>query len=217
MSTLLYIVSNIKVSLEKVLTRKDWFVEQLNQNYYYAPIFTGFDIELEKINNNDWGYELPMTWCFETDKAIPDTDIPDHIIFESPSSSFYIIAYNESLVLATGYKLSQLYYDSTFDDFVEIPFDYEDFNQKVANFRKSIYSVLSIFGGTEIIYLSDGSCGRLFNYLTKIEEGESYQKVKKQMFAEGLPIVRDYSLLNTKGLDYKDVKEYVFDDFDGIK
>lgn len=217
MATLLHIVSNIKVSLETVLTRKDWFVEQLNQNHYFAPIFTSLDIEIEKINNNDWRYELPMIWCYETDRAIPDPDNNSYIIFESPSSTFYIVVYEESLVLATGYKLSQLYYNSSFDDFARMPFDYEEFNQKVANFRKSIFSIVSIFGGSELIYLSDGSCSRLFNFLTKIEEGESYQEVKEQMLADNLPIVRDYSLLNTKDLNYKNIKEYVFDDLDGVE
>lgn len=214
MATLLHIVSNIRVSLETVLTRKDWFVEQLNQNHYFAPIFTGLDID--KVNNQDWRYKLSMIWCCETDRAIPDPDNESYIIFESPSSTFYIVVYKESLVLATDYKYSQLYYNSSFDDFANIPFDYEEFNQKVANFRKSILSIISIFGGSEIIYLSDGSCSRLFNFLTKIEEGVSYQEVKKQMLADNLPIVRDYSLLNTKDLDYKNIKEYVFDDLDGL-
>ncbi len=126
------------------------------------------------------------------------------MIYYSSPFVFCVTVFPNCLILSTIYKYRFLYED-------EKP----DFFQK---FRKDIFDIINIFGGTEILYLADNCCDKLGNYLeSKVWEGVSYNDVKKDMISKNLPFVSDYSKLKLKDLSYSNITEIVFDNFKDLK
>lgn len=196
MATDLYIISHIKTTKKEVLEKKDFYLQKL-KNLNLEPI-----TYLRIIDNNETWLKFEGDWEYE----LPDTETKEIIYFSSPFV-FSVTVYENCLEIATIYKYSFLYseYKLHEDDYIW-------------EFRKNIFDIISIFGGTEIIYLADNGCNKLSSYLElKVWEGVSYFDVKKDMIEKGFPFVSNYHKLKLKDLNYSCIKEIVFDDFSDIK
>ncbi|MCL6218592.1 hypothetical protein [Zunongwangia pacifica] len=199
MATDLHIVSNSrsfsKVQIEQL---KDEILEKL-KSLNLEPIVV---IGVGKLEG-DWSYEFPEYYNAELDLFEPDENAQELISFNSPFV-FNIRVYENCIELITIYKYRFLYEDEKIDNF----------NQ----FRKNIYDIISIFGGTEIIYLADNSCNKLSDYLELRlwEQGASYEDIKQEIINKELPFVSDYGRLKLNNLNYRSIKEVVFDEFKDI-
>ncbi|MEZ4801138.1 MAG: hypothetical protein R2797_00080 [Gelidibacter sp.] len=201
MATDLYIISNIETSKDEVLSNKDNYLmrlKALDLSHTYYPSLVD-DREVWFKSEGDWEYELPTIYDDITDTLIPDGEAKEIISFESPFV-FSIRVYPDCLELTTIYKYRYLYEGG----------DYDALN----DFRKNVYDIISIFGGTEIIYLADNGCDKLSRYLElEVWEGASYQSIKKDMLDKGLKFVSDYKTLKLDNLTYSNINEIVYDDF----
>lgn len=204
MATDLYIISNIKLNRKEILEKKDWYIEQLNALRLECTISTSIIKPKSKMNYNFWEYDFPIIYNPDNDEEIIDIESPVIIEFDSPTV-FGIRVYENCLELTTIYRYRFIYHEGGFisDYFWE--------------FTKNIYDIISIFGGTEIIYLADNGCNILTDYLGKVWEGVSYEEVKKDILSKKIPLVSDYYQLNYDELDYRNIKEIVFYDFNDLK
>jgi hypothetical protein len=205
MATDLYVISNITTTKEKVIANKDLYLKQLKalqlEPTSYIRIIDNKETWLE--SKGDWEYEFPTVYDDNTDSIIPDTETKEIIYYSSPFV-FSVTVYENCLELSTIYKYSFLYEDEKTD--------------YINEFRKNIYDIISIFGGTEIIYLADNGCDKLGMYLElQVWEGVSYFEIKKDMTSKGLPFVSDYYNLKLNNLNYRNIKEIIFDDFSNLK
>ncbi len=204
MATDLYIISNIKTNKEEVLANKDIYLQKLKElNLEHITV-----IGVGKLKG-DWKYELPLIYDEESDKLIPNKESLELIYFSSPFV-FSVYVYENCLELSTIYKYRFLYEDEYRDlDFVKA---------NLLEFRKNIFDIITIFGGTEIIYLADNGCNKLSNYLELwVWEGKSYFDVKQDMIDNKIPFRKDYQNLKLNDLSYNNIKEIIFDDFVDIK
>jgi hypothetical protein len=96
---------------------------------------------------------------------------------------------------------------------------YENYNLDwFAKFRKHIFDIVTICGGTEIIYLADHSARRLCHYLeAKALENIHYETIKSEMIEEFGNPVTDYKLLDLEGLSYDSINEFFLDDFADLR
>lgn len=84
-------------------------------------------------------------------------------------------------------------------------------------FRKSVFDLVQIMGGTEVIYVADNACDKLSEYVGMAWENTAYEQIKERMILElGIPVT-DYSQLDVSKLDYRQITEFVFDDFGDLK
>lgn len=205
MATGLYIISNIETSKEVIIAKKDNYLMQLKalglSQTYYLRIIDDREVWLK--SEGDWEYEFPTAYDDQTDSIIPDTETEEIISFDSPFV-FSIRVYPNCLELTTIYRYRYLYEDGNYD--------------ALNDFRRNVYDIISIFGGTEIIYLADCGCDKLSSYLElQVWEGISYQTIKKDMVDKGLKFVSDYTTLQHDNLSYANITEIVFDEFKDFK
>lgn len=200
MSTSLYIISNIKTNKAEVVRKKDIYLKQLKALKLDHTFY--FNANNEKImDEGDWVFEL-----------YKDSYGEEFMGFNSPFV-FGLSLYEDCLLISTIYKYSYLYKYNSNSSFFDFFTDYYQ-----TDFRKDIFNIISIFGGTEIIYLADNGCDKIGTYLAcYIEEGVSYNEVKTMMKKDGTPFANDFNKLDYKGLDYANIKEYLCDDFSNFK
>lgn len=123
-----------------------------------------------------------------------------NIYYSSPYTiSFYL---KEKLGIVTFIYKYRFLYDISNDDKV------------IKEFRKDLFEFISIFGGTEVCFLADNACNKLSNFLElQAFENTSYETIKTGLFEEfGKPIT-DYRSLNYHNLDYRNITEFIFDEF----
>ena len=84
----------------------------------------------------------------------------------------------------------------------------------LTKFRKELYQIIKLFGGSEVIFLADNNCNKLSHYLELMAwENIPYNDIKQQMIKDiGEPIT-DYALLDESKMSYKHITEFVLDDF----
>ena len=209
MATSLYIVSDIKGRKKEILAKKEWYLDQLRNLSLSLTFFN----KTEKQIVEDWKCEMAYYFNDQMDN-IPGSDVREIFSFVNSSSIFNITIYEESLVLSTIYNYNYIYTDFDYDLF----FCYNTFERELLEFRKCIFDLISIFGGSEIIFLGDNGLDKLGDYFRlEIEEGKSYFKVKEQMIKDNVPIVTDYKKLDIKNLNYRNITEYVFDNFSDLQ
>ncbi|WP_418510963.1 hypothetical protein [Corallibacter sp.] len=192
MATDLFIISNIKVSKEDVLAEKDEYINKLKALNLDSVLPRSEHIE-------DWECEFPEIYDEQTNSVIPNKETKEIIHFSSPFS-YSITVYPNCLEISTIYKYRFIYTLS----------ESEFFNK----FRQDIYNIISIFGGSEVIYLADNGCDILSAHLElKVWEGVSYNVVKKDIEKSGIPLTSDYDSLKLDTLSYRNITEIVYDDF----
>ena len=136
----------------------------------------------------------------EGDWEITEEENEVELISYDGPFEFYIRLYENCLELVSFYKYSLLYETPNVYFFDE--------------FRAKVNKIISIFGGTEVIYLADNGCDKLSYFLEiKVWEGVSYETIKKEMQKTNLPFINDYDSLKIENLSYKNITEFVYDDF----
>src|SRR5690606_22855561 len=140
-----------------------------------------------------------------TDSEIPDEEAKEILYYSGPFV-FDIRVYQNCLELTTIYRYRYLYEDENHEcDLAK---------ENLREFRQSILDIISIFGGSEIIYLADNGCDKLATYLELwVWEGRSYDEIKCDIMEKKLPIRSDYENLKFQDLSYGHISEIIIDDF----
>jgi len=190
MATSLYLITNSKLTGNE--TQSDWnrIVNELQQlNMDTTSYFEKGRLVKE---TGDWNYKIE-----EEGNNLFNVD------FEGPFHIQPKLLSNIG-VIYTIYKYRLLYEIYGFDWF--------------NSFRKDLYNIVKIIGGTEVIYLADNCCDKLESYLVTAEEyNVPYEDIKQKMIEEfGQPIT-DYSKLNFDKLDYSKIDEFFCDNFSDLK
>ena len=204
MATDLYLISNISNSKEDVLAKKEFYLKELKKLKLVR--ISDFRDGKYREREGDWEYELPNQYDEPEDlEQFPEMVDKELLSFNSPFV-FNIRVYENCLELTTIYKYSYLYEDEYRGSAM--------YEESLLEFRKNIFDIITVFGGTEIIYLADNACDKLSTYLESMAwEGVSYTEIKQKMLLDEIPFVNDYNMLILKNLRYSKITEYVFDDF----
>ncbi len=204
MATDLYLISNISTSKEDVLAKKEFYLKELKK-LKLVRISDFIDGKYRE-REGDWEYELPNQYDEPEDlEQFPEMVEKELLSFNSPFV-FNIRVYENCLELTTIYKYRYLYEDKYRGSSM--------YEESLLEFRKNIFDIITVFGGTEIIYLADNACDKLSTYLELMAwEGVSYTEIKQKMLLEDKPFVNDYNTLKLENLRYSKITEYVFDDF----
>ena len=195
MATSLYLITNSKLTGKEI--HKDWdrIVNQLEELKMDTTFYVNAKNEIIK-QHGSWSYEIDPE-----DEA--DEDFPFNVYFTGP---FHIspCLYSNIGVIYTIYKYDLLYKICNLEWF--------------SSFRKDLYNIIKIIGGTEVIYLADNGCDKLGIYLERMAyDNVPYEEIKEKMLLEfGQPIT-DYSKLNYDTLTYKKIEEFFLDDFNDLK
>ena len=191
MSTSLYLITNSKLSGNE--TEKDWekMVSELSQLNLQTTSYVNENNHIIE-QYGDWSYRIDN---FEDDPFCVDFEGPFPI---QPS------LYSNIGIISTIYRYRLLY------EFYGYDMHYE--------FRKELFDIVSIIGGTEVIYLADNACDKLCNYLECMaEENFPYEIIKQKMIEELGNPVTDYSKLDYDKLSYWKINEFFLDDFSDFK
>lgn len=192
MATDLYLITNSKLTGKE--TQKDWgkIVSELDQLQIDTTSYINANNEIIKTYGS-WSYEIELE----------EEDYPFNVDFNGPFS-IQPTLYSNIGVIYTIYKYSFLYKAYS--------------NYWFTSFRKNLYKIVKIIGGTEVIYLADNGCDKLSTYLQSMAwENVPYNEIKEKMLKELGKPVRDYSKLNYDKLTYSKIKEFFLDDFNDMK
>jgi hypothetical protein len=164
MATDLYIISNIRTSKEEVVLNKEIYLEKLKELKFEHISIRQPDNSSKKLEG-DWSYEFDEDIYDE--ETLKELGCKELIYFNSPFE-YNLSIYEGCLEISTIYKYIDLY------DWITRDGDYYK-----GDFRKEVFKIISIFGGTEVIYLADNACDKLSTYLEcRVWEGVSYNEVK---------------------------------------
>ena len=192
MATSLYLITNSKLTGKE--TQKDWerIVGKLDQLKMDTTSYVNAQNEIVK-EYGSWSYDIEHEEEYLTFNV--DFVGPFHI---QPR------LYSNIGVIYTIYKYSLLYEIYGCDWF--------------GSFRKNLFNIVKIIGGTEVIYLADNTCDKLSTYLECMAwENVPYEDIKEKMLQEfGQPLT-DYSKLNYDTLTYAKIDEFFLDDFNDLK
>jgi hypothetical protein len=156
----------------------------------------------------DWVYRVDMDDPYSDEILLP-SQLPDYSNYKSvPYIDFYgpycffPEFFKECMLVSTIHKYGLIYENHSLDWF--------------NNFRRELYSIVKIFGGTEVIYLAD-SQSFLAHYLEGgVYARESYSRLKEVLLREVGEPVTDFSKLDKSTFSYKK-REYFLDDFRDLK
>ena len=207
MATDLYLISNISNNKEDVLAKKEFYLKKLKK--LKLVHISDFRDGKYREREGEWEYELPNQYDEPEDlEQFPEMVEKELLSFNSPFV-FNIRVYENCLELTTIYKYRYLYEDEYRGSGM--------YEESLLEFRKNIFDIITVFGGTEIIYLADNACDKLSTYLElMVWEGVSYSEIKQKMLLDDIPFVNDYNTLKLENLRYSKITEYVFDDFKDI-
>ena len=160
---------------------------------YFDSILTNFK-NLNLVKSMSWeGIEDDREYCYYEHSDCS-------VYFENPSPYTFTLYHNIGII-DTIYRYSLLYRK-----------DFYWFD----NFRRDLYNIMKIMGGTEIIFLADNGCDKLAYYLECMAwEDIPYEIIKDKMIEElGNPKPFRYlSRYNNNGISAK-TEEFFLDDFD---
>lgn len=190
MSTSLYAISNIRTP----------------EN----PSFQYLKEKTEALNAFNFGNTF-KTYSNENGKLITKTDAGSWYHESTNENGFLEISFNGG----SSYDITlmpNLGYISFLLKYKELYGLYKD--SYLTKFRKELYQIVNLFGGSEVIFLADNGCDKLSYYLELMAwENIPYQEIKQQMINDlGKPIT-NYTLLNESKISYKHITEFVMDDF----
>lgn len=190
MSTSLYAISNIRTP----------------EN----PSFQYLKEKTEALNAFNFGNTF-KTYSNENGKLITKTDARSWYHETTNENGFLEISFNGG----SSYDITlmpNLGYISFLLKYKELYGLYKD--SYLTKFRKELYQIVNLFGGSEVIFLADNGCDKLSYYLELMAwENIPYQEIKQQMINDlGKPIT-NYALLNESKISYKHITEFVMDDF----
>lgn len=194
MSTSLYAISNItlpkKVNVE-FLNAKIQELKALNWKFVNSLFINENGEETSIQDNEDWHYEVI------NEDGFLEVDFTGNFCFTitlMPNISF----------VSTIYKYRTLY-------------ELNEYQYILEDFRINLYKLITIFGGTEVIFLADNATNKLNSYLELMAwENVPYNDIKNKMINEFGQPIKDYSLLEYSKLSYSNINEFVLDDFSNV-
>jgi hypothetical protein len=191
MGTSLYLITNSKLTGNE--TQKDWdsILDALKKLNLEKCSYINENKEIIK-ETGEWYYQI-----------LDEEEMPYNICFEGPFN-YWPDLYGNIGIISTIYRYSLLYKIYSYDWF--------------ETFRKDLFNIVKIMGGTEVIYLADNGCDKLATYLECMAwENMPYKEIKQKMIEQfGQPIT-EYSKLNVEALSYESIKEFFLDDFADLK
>ena len=191
MGTSLYLITNSKLTGNE--TQKDWdsILEAFKNLNLETSSYRNERNEIIK-ETGEWYYQI-----------IDDSEMPYNISFEGPFN-YWPQLYSNIGIIYTIHRYVLLYIIYSYDWF--------------ETYRKDLFNIVKIMGGTEVIYLADNGCDKLCTYLESMaEENMPYEEIKQKMIEQfGQPIT-EYSKLNVEALSYESIKEFFLDDFADLK
>jgi hypothetical protein len=189
MGTDLYAITNSKLTGKE--TKADWdrILDALKALKLETTSIVGVDEIIKE--EGDWEYEIdPYDEFFNVYYHGPFVNLPN--------------LYSDIGVISSIYSYSSLYKLHELDWLDE--------------WRKRLYDIVNIMGGSEIIYLADNGRNKLCKYLELMAwENVPYEEIKQKMIAEFGPPVTDYKSLDYTKLDYSNITEFFLDDFKDLK
>jgi hypothetical protein len=190
MSTSLFAITNSKLTGKETETDFDRILAELKSLNLKHPVSF---VKGKWVEDDEWEY------------GRDDYDDFYSIHFNGPCCYFM------DLYLNAG-KIDSIYHYSDLYNFYDGKVSYY-----IDNFRKELFNIVKIMGGSEIIYLADNCCDKLHDYLSMLEDYNiSYEEIKEKMIQElGNPIV-DYKQLDIHHLNYGHITEFVLDDFSDL-
>ena len=194
MSTSLYIITNSKLKGDETSADFDNILSQLKElnlckTFYEAP--KGQLIQ----EIGDWSYEI------EEDNE--ELEIIYNVSFNGPFSCTPNL-YSNIGIIWTIYKYRLIYETQEIYWFDE--------------FRREVFEIVKIMGGSEIIYVADNACDKLSGYLEGMAFNNiSYEEIKETMIKEMGQPVKQYEQLDYHKLSYKNINEFFLDDFSDLK
>jgi hypothetical protein len=85
-------------------------------------------------------------------------------------------------------------------------------------YRRYLYDVVRVFGGTEVIFLAYEGCDQLSNILDKLAfDNVPYEVIKEEMILRFGNPVTDYNKLDADKLNFENITEFILDDFSDLK
>ena len=140
----------------------------------------------------DWSYSINV-----------DPELSFLVDFEGPFQ-FNPLIYSNIGVIGTFLNYSILYHTQKLSLFNE--------------YRRRLYDIVRIFGGTEVIFLAYEECDQLSHILDKMAlQNVPYEEIKEKMILEFGNPVTDYSKLDSKKLNFGNITEFILDDFSDLK
>ncbi len=192
MATDLYILTNAKFAVNE---RLEYF-DSITNNLKAIPLKRAEYMHKGKwlVEEGDWSYQVHQ----EEDEG----ENYYSIWFNGPYAYFPIMFPNICYI-RTIFRYSTLY--KIFESYW------------IDSFRKDIFSIVKAVGGSEVIFVADNACDKLNGYLSMAWANYPYEVIKAEMLKEFGEPVADYSKLDYNKLNYRNITEFVFDDFKDLK
>lgn len=193
MAASLCIVFNTKLTGKE--TEEDWqkYCDMLNASGRFEEYY------LNEVSETD-------KWSFEIDQINEDSNGHHAVCFEGPMP-LWIMLFPKLGTIDTTYRFRHLY------EFGDVSYEK---HSRTWEFRKNVFDIISLFGGTEIIYVTDDRYPKI-NYFYEMFSGVPYEDIKAELIQTFGPPISDYRELNIDLYEPYDLKEFFLDDFADIK
>lgn len=197
MGSYLHIIANSKLTNKGDFKMWNKIVSQLND--LDLDTYSVHDAkEVRKLAKEEWKYK-----------------IDDEYIEEYPES-FNVYFYGPYTLCPELYthitRISSFY---KFGDLLDM-FNKDSFH----SFRKTLYQIITILGGTEVIYLAEERYGRISSILQEdVWEYVPYEAIKSKMYLEIGEPLKDFRLLTLREVRKQNPKDefFILDDFKDIR
>ncbi len=186
----LFAITNSKFTGNE--TEKDW--DQILEKLKSLNLEKTLRVENDELirMKGDWSYSINV-----------DPELSFLVDFEGPFQ-FNPLIYSNIGVIGTFLNYSILYHTQKLSLFNE--------------YRRRLYDIVRIFGGTEVIFLAYEECDQLSHILDKMAlQNVPYEEIKEKMILEFGNPVTDYSKLDSKKLNFGNITEFILDDFSDFK
>ncbi len=186
----LYAITNSKFTGNE--TNKDW--DQILEKLKSLNLEKTLKVENDELirMKGQWSYSFNI-----------DPEFSFLVDFDGPYQ-FNPLIYSNIGVISTNLNYSILYHAHKLGSFDE--------------YRKRLYSIVQVFGGTEVIFLAYENCDQLSHILEDMAlQNVPYEEIKEKMILEfGNPLT-DYSKLDSDKLNFDNITEFILDDFRDLK
>ena len=135
-------------------------------------------------------------WNYEILKE--EEDAPLRIEFGGPFAYFPTV-YEQCAEIGTIYRYSLIYKNYMLDWFQQ--------------FRRNIFQIVRLLGGSEVIYLADNNNKLAEYYEGMVIEGVAYDNIKNLLIQEFGNPVTNFKELDYASLEYSALKEFFLDEF----
>jgi len=185
----LFAITNSKFTGNE--TEKDW--DQILEKLKSLNLEKTLRVENDELirMKGDWSYSINV-----------DPELSFLVDFDGPFQ-FDPLIYSNIGVIGTFLNYSILYHTQKLSLFNE--------------YRKRLFDIVRVFGGTEVIFLAYEECDQLSHILDKMAlQNVPYEEIKEKMILEFGNPVTDYSKLDSEKLNFGNITEFILDDFSDL-